>query len=114
MRQKTMREEYDLKTLKIKRRGILPGLQGQRPEEAKLKMTIALDEDLVEYFKTEADQLGTDSLQTRINQTLRKAIQQAQMPSLTEAIKKTLLQDSDFLREVADKIDMASYNVPTL
>jgi hypothetical protein len=92
-----MREEYDLKKLKVKRRGILPDLQGQ---DAKISITIALDEDVVDYFKAQAD---VESIQTRINQILRRAIQS---PSLadTEAIKRTLLQDSHFLREVANNI----------
>lgn len=30
-----MREQYDLKKLKVKRRSILPDLRGQRPEDAK-------------------------------------------------------------------------------
>ena len=34
-----MREEYDLKTLKVKRRGVLPGLKGQSPESSQLKKT---------------------------------------------------------------------------
>jgi len=45
-----MRKEYDLTTLKIKRRGVLPGLQGQSSPEAKVKITVALDDDLVAYF----------------------------------------------------------------
>jgi len=79
-----MREEYDLKKLKVKRRGILPDLQEQRPGDAKLSITIALDEDVVDYFKAQAN---VESLQTQINQILRHAIQS---PSLadTEAIKK--------------------------
>ena len=60
-----MREEYDLKKLKVKRRCILPKLQGQNPNDAKISITIALD---------------------------------------TETIKKTLLQDSHFLREIANNI----------
>jgi uncharacterized protein (DUF4415 family) len=106
-RQKTMREEeYDLKTLKVKRRGILPGLQGQEPIDAKLKITIALDEDLVDYFKAEAQKPEALPYQTQINQTLRQAIWQKSVPSLadTEAIKMALLQDSNFIREMANKI----------
>jgi uncharacterized protein (DUF4415 family) len=95
-----MREEYDLKKLKIKRRGILPDLQGQRLEDAKLSITIALDEDMVDYFKAQAN---VESIQILINQILRRAIQN---PSLadTEAIKRTLLQDSHFIHEIANNI----------
>ena len=67
----TMREEYDLKTLKVKRRGILPSLEGQSPEQAQVKITITLDDDLVDYFKADSEQLDTQFYQTQINQTLR-------------------------------------------
>jgi hypothetical protein len=45
-----MREEYYLKTLKVKRHGILPSLEGQSPEQAQVKITITLDDDLVDYY----------------------------------------------------------------
>ncbi|WP_349648791.1 BrnA antitoxin family protein [Candidatus Parabeggiatoa sp. HSG14] len=101
-----MREEYDLKTLKIKRRGILPSLKGQSPEQAQLKITIALDDDLVNYFKTDAQQPDTQFYQTQVNQTLRQAIQQRSVShdANMDTIKKVLLQDSDFIREIANKI----------
>ena len=101
-----MREEYDLKTLKVKRRGILPSLEGQSPEQAQVKITITLDDDLVDYFKADSQQLDTQFYQTQINQTLRQAIQQKLVPSLVdmEKIKKVLLQDSDFIHEIAYKI----------
>ena len=108
-----MRDEYDLKKLEVKRRGILPGLQGQRPEEAKLSITIALDEDVVEYFQAEMP--NTESLQTQINQMIRRGMQTPKLIADTEAIKRTLLQDSNFLRELANKIDhLQNYNASTL
>jgi uncharacterized protein (DUF4415 family) len=101
-----MREEYDLKTLKVKRRGILPSLKGQSPEQAQLKITIALDADLVNYFKVDDQEADTQCYQTQINQTLRQAIQQksVQRDADMDTIKQVLLQDSDFIREIANKI----------
>ena len=101
-----MREEYDLKTLQVKRRGILPSLKGQSPEPAQLKITITLDDDLVNYFNAQAQQPDTQCYQTQINQTLRQAIQQKSVPQFAEmdTIKKVLLQDSDFIREIANQI----------
>jgi len=61
-----MRDEYDLKTLKVKRRGILPSLKGQSPEQAQLKITIALDDDLVNYFKAEAQEPDPSSTKFRL------------------------------------------------
>ncbi|HIE02854.1 MAG TPA: hypothetical protein EYP59_21660 [Thiotrichaceae bacterium] len=101
-----MRDEYDLKTLKVKRRGILPSLKGHSPEQAQLKITIALDDDLVNYFKADAQQPDPQFYQTQINQILRQAIQQKSVPRLTDldTIKKILLQDSDFISEISKKI----------
>ena len=101
-----MREEYDLKTLKVKRRGMLPSLKGQSPEQAQLKITIVLDDDLVNYFKATAQQPDTQFYQTQINQTLRQAIQQKSVlyDADMDTVKKVLLQDSDFIREIANQI----------
>ena len=53
-----MRKEYDLKKLKAKRRGMLPGLKAGEPPPAKVRITIALDDDVVEYFKTQSTRPG--------------------------------------------------------
>jgi hypothetical protein len=42
-----MREEYDLKRLKVKRRGILPSLKEQSPEQAQVKKLVSQDSDLI-------------------------------------------------------------------
>ncbi|OQW87990.1 MAG: hypothetical protein BWK78_08570 [Thiotrichaceae bacterium IS1] len=101
-----MQKEYDLTTLKIKRRGILPGLQGQSSQEAKVKITVALDDDLATYFKAKAAQSAALPLQTLVNQT-RQTLQPtvAQSPVELEAIKMALLQDAEFLREVANRVN---------
>jgi hypothetical protein len=102
-----MQKEYDLTTLKIKRRGILPGLQGQSSQEAKVKITVALDDDLATYFKAKAAQSAALPFQTLVNQTLRQTLQPtvAQSPVELEAIKIALLQDAEFLREVANRVN---------
>ena len=46
-----MREEYDLKKLKVKRRGPLPELKDEKGKQAKVRITISLDQDIVTYFK---------------------------------------------------------------
>ncbi len=50
-----MRGEYDITKLKVKRRGVLPALQGQDTKLAKVRITISLDQDVVEYFKAIAE-----------------------------------------------------------
>ena len=39
--QKIMREEYDLKKLKVKRRGLLPELKDEKGEQTKVKITVS-------------------------------------------------------------------------
>ena len=96
-----MRKEYDLKKLKAKRRGMLPGLT-EGPPPAKVRITIALDDDVVEYFKAQSARPGALPYQTQINQALRRAIEAGGTDA--EAIKVALLKDSTFLRAVAREV----------
>jgi uncharacterized protein (DUF4415 family) len=97
-----MRKDYDLKSLKVKRRGMLPGLKGQEAQ-AKVRVTIALDSDVVEYFKAEASKPGALPYQTQINQALRRAAF-GEAADAT-ALKAALLKDRDFLKAVAEEVD---------
>ena len=101
-----MREEYNLKKMKVKRRGILPELEGQDIKQAKVRITISLDEDVVDYFKKAAEQPGALPYQTQINQTLRKAIETEGFEDI-EALKKKLLDDPEFIRKLAKYIKAA-------
>jgi len=101
-----MRDEYDVTKLKVKRRGVLPALQGQDAKQAKVRITISLDQDVVDYFKTVAEQPGALPYQTQINQALRKIIDSDEQFDL-EDMKKKLLEDPDFLRKIADYIRAA-------
>ena len=67
-------EDYDLKSLKVKRRGVLPGLEEQDARAAKVRVTIALDLDVVEPFKAEAKKPGALPYQTQINRALRRRL----------------------------------------
>lgn len=100
-----MREEYELGKLKVKRRGPLPAFRDAAGRPMKVRITITLDQDLVEHFKAEATRPGALPYQTQINQTLRKAVIREELrPEQTEAIKAVLLEDPDFLRAVAHRI----------
>ena len=99
-----MREEYDLKELKVKRRGLLTELQDEKSKPAKVRITISLDQDIVEYFKQSADGVGSLPYQTRIKQVLRKAIEKSQQDDI-ETVKVELLKDADFIRAIADQIN---------
>lgn len=95
-----MRKDYELKSLKVKRRGALPGLRGQSSDQAKVRITIALDRDVIEHFKEAAMRRGALPYQTQINQALRQAIKEPPAPSL----KSELLKDEEFIRSLAREV----------
>lgn len=101
-----MREEYDLEQLTVKRRGPLLGAEEAVHRPAKVRVTIALDEDVVAHFKTEAEKPGGLPYQTQINQALRRVVV---LPSETEGatargLQEALLGDPGFIRKVAEKV----------
>ncbi|OGT34422.1 MAG: hypothetical protein A3C44_00805 [Gammaproteobacteria bacterium RIFCSPHIGHO2_02_FULL_39_13] len=101
-----MKAEYNLKKLKIKRRGMLPALRAKKADHAKVRITISLDKDVIEHFKSESNAKGALPYQTQINQALRQMIDQPHSGSdnVTE-IKSTLLHDKTFINEVAKRVN---------
>ncbi len=100
-----MREEYELRKLRVKRRGPLPGFESRSGRPPKVRITIALDQDLVEHFKAEAGKPGGLPYQTQINQALRKALEVDGVRGLdSSAIKQALLEDAEFLDTLAAKV----------
>lgn len=100
-----MRKEYDLKQLRVKRRGPPPGLEARSERPAKVRITIALDQDLVEHFKEQAAKPGGLPYQTQINQALRKTLELESSSRLeASAIKEALLDDTEFLETLAAKV----------
>ncbi len=103
-----MREEYELSKLKIKRRGPLPGLETGGERQPKVRITIALDQDLIDHFKVEAAKPGGLPYQTQINQALRRALDAGEAaPADANAIKAALLNDVEFLENLAKKVRAA-------
>ena len=101
-----MRKEYDLDKLKVKRRGPLPGLDASSEKPAKVRITITLDQDVVEHFKAEAAKPGGLPYQTQINQALRQALSIDDRHE-AEAMKSALLEDPEFLEALAKKVRAA-------
>lgn len=101
-----MKKEYDLKKMKVKRRGKLAGLENESADSAKVKITISLDQEVIDYFKSEAKKPGELPYQTQINQALRKLIEkhkQSKDDDL-ELLKKTLMQDASFIKKLAEEL----------
>jgi len=100
-----MRKEYDLRKLRVKRRGPLAGFEPGSKRPAKMRITIALDQDLVEHFKVEASKPGGLPYQTQINQALRKALEiEGHRELVPSEIKQALLEDAEFLENLAAKM----------
>ncbi|HBL28077.1 MAG TPA: hypothetical protein DD490_14690 [Acidobacteria bacterium] len=103
-----MREEYELGTLKVKRRGPLPAFRDTTGLPMKVHITVSLDQDLAEHFQAEAEKPGALPYQAQINQLLRSAVAREELgpeQSRTEVLKAALLDDPDFLRAVARRIE---------
>lgn len=99
-----MKTEYDFKKMKIKRRGILTALKTKSADQTKVRITISLDKDVVNYFKSESKSKGALPYQTQINQALRHLIDQPNPGDVTD-IKTTLLHDPTFINEVAKRVN---------
>jgi len=67
-----MRKEYDFRNAK---RGVVAPLPA-----GKTRITIRIDDDVLEWFRTRAHEAGGGSYQTLINQSLRQAMEQEQEP----------------------------------
>ncbi|MBE9202655.1 BrnA antitoxin family protein [Synechocystis salina LEGE 06099] len=78
-----MRQEYDFS--KGKRGAIIPS-------KGKTRITIYLDDDVLDYFRTEAEARGM-GYQTLINQVLRQCIQSPAEQSITETDLRRILRE---------------------
>ncbi len=67
-----MRKEYDFS--KARRGAVLPIAPG------KTRITIRLDDDILEWFREQVNDAGGGNYQTLINQTLRTVMEQAREP----------------------------------
>jgi uncharacterized protein (DUF4415 family) len=77
----TMREEYDFS--QAERGPMVPVPKG------KTRITIALDEDVVEWFKRQVHAAGGGNYQTLINKALREYIAGAREP-LEETLRRVI------------------------
>ncbi len=79
-----MRKEYDFS--KAKRGPVVPGSKG------KTRITIRLDDDVVEWFKAEVHAAGGGNYQTLMNHALREYMTNSQEP-LEEVLRRVLREE---------------------
>jgi uncharacterized protein (DUF4415 family) len=70
----------------------------------KIKVSIYLDSDIVEHFRSRAEQPNAAPYQTQINNELRKVMENGS--NETAALEKDLLNDKKFLRALKKKLEM--------
>jgi hypothetical protein len=86
----TMRNEYDFK--KGKRGAILPAPTG------KTRITIRLDDDILEWFRDQADAAGGGNYQSMINEALRSIATEG--PAKLETVVRRVVREE--LKRVGD------------
>jgi uncharacterized protein (DUF4415 family) len=79
-----MRKEYDFS--KAKRGPVVPGSKG------KTRITIRLDDDVVQWFKSEIHAAGGGNYQTLMNHALREYMVNSQEP-LEEVLRRVLREE---------------------
>jgi hypothetical protein len=79
----TMRKEYDFST---GRRGAIT------PAHGKTRITIRLDDDLLDWFRGQVDAVGGGNYQTLINEALRTFIATQDRP-LEQVLRKVLREE---------------------
>ncbi|MBX3295174.1 MAG: BrnA antitoxin family protein [Acidobacteria bacterium] len=69
----------------------------------KVKITIYLDGDVVEYFRSRSDAPNAAPYQTQINNELRKVMERAFTES--KSVEDKLLNDKTFLKALKKKLE---------
>lgn len=84
LRDNDMRKEYDFSS--GKRGAVIPVAKG------KTRITIRLDEDLVDWFKARVNEAGGGNYQTLINAALREYVEQKTEP-LEDVIRRVVREE---------------------
>ena len=75
--------------------------------QQKLKVTIMLDADVLDFYKERAAEQGNLPYQTQINRELRQAMETARRPA-SKVVTLEMLENPTFLAELADKLKKAA------
>jgi len=79
-----MRDEYDFSQGK---RGAV-----EKPQAGKTRITIRLDEDILEWFRKQVEEAGGGNYQTLINQALREYVLQQREP-LEQILRRVVREE---------------------
>jgi uncharacterized protein (DUF4415 family) len=84
-RAKIMRDVYDFS--KGERGPVIP------PDPNKIRITIWLDADIIDYFKGQVHKAGGGNYQTMINNALREYLNNQQMPLNEEILRRVTREE---------------------
>ncbi|MCU0239993.1 MAG: BrnA antitoxin family protein [Pyrinomonadaceae bacterium] len=99
-------EEMDLQLDKMRRlpRGSFKVKNGAtKPENCKVKVSMYLDNDILQYFRQRAEQPNAAPYQTQINNELRKIMEADSLGQKT--LDKSILEDTEFLKALKEKLE---------
>ncbi len=93
-----MKKEYDFTHA---RRAVFHSLppEPERARHTKIRITIMLDQDVLNFFKAKAASPGAEPYQTQINQALREYVAAGGRP-----LKDDLLKDQSFVARLAMEV----------
>jgi uncharacterized protein (DUF4415 family) len=79
------------------------------PREAKIKMTMFIDYDILQHFRSRADKPNAAPYQIQINQELRAAMERdlAEEENKLDEVAKKLLSNPKFLEAISEKLKAA-------
>lgn len=72
-------------------------------KNCKVKITMYLDADILEYFKQRAEQPNAAPYQTQINNELRKVMENGSVE--TASVERDILNDKKFLKALKKKLE---------
>ncbi len=72
-------------------------------KSGKVKITIYLDGEVVEYFRDRAEQQNAAPYQTQINNELRKVMESGSTD--TQSVERDMLNDKKFLKALKKKLE---------
>ncbi len=75
--------------------------------DCKVRITINLDADVLEYFKQRAESPNSAPYQTQINAELRKIMEVDNSPKSLDSTANNLLQNPNFISALKDKLKAA-------
>lgn len=93
-----MKKEYDFRRAKRGAVRDLPPIE-DLDRHTKVRITIMLDNDVLQFFKSRAARRGAEPYQTQVNRALREYMEGGRTPT-----KDDLLGDESFVSRLAERV----------